>query len=185
METADKVRIQQFEERLTQTLLRLCTAHDALGGTLLSTPDIDQHWQKLAPEYMADSVPQIQDYPVVSVAWAAYIGMAIAWGWDADWERMKRLSYATLYGPRGYDDMDEHIVKDLLDLPLDGEEAKKLAELWRICGEQTVAAIRHEGIEPQSPMAFYVFAAACETMYRFGAAVELKRLGYKFEEVAL
>jgi hypothetical protein len=34
-------------------------------------------------------------------------------------------------------------------------------------------------------MAFHVFARAVKVMYRIGAALELKRLGYKFEEVAL
>lgn len=45
--------------------------------------------------------------------------------------------------------------------------------------------IRHEQIEPQSPMAFHVFARACCTMFRIGAAIELKRLGYKFEKIEL
>jgi hypothetical protein len=34
-------------------------------------------------------------------------------------------------------------------------------------------------------MAFHVFARAIKVMYRIGAALELKRLGYKFEEVQL
>jgi len=34
-------------------------------------------------------------------------------------------------------------------------------------------------------MAFHVFARAIKVMYRIGAALGLKRLGYKFEEVAL
>ena len=45
--------------------------------------------------------------------------------------------------------------------------------------------IRHEQIEPQSPIAFHVFARAIKVMYRIGAALELKRLGYKLELVNL
>ena len=48
-----------------------------------------------------------------------------------------------------------------------------------------VAQIRHEQIEPQSQMAFHIFARACRAMFRIGAAIELKRLGYKFEKVNL
>ena len=51
--------------------------------------------------------------------------------------------------------------------------------------QAAVTLIRREQIEPQSPMAFHVFARAVKVMYRIGAALELKRLGYKFEEVAL
>ena len=39
--------------------------------------------------------------------------------------------------------------------------------------------------EPQSPLAYHVFATASKTMYRIGAALELKRLGYKFEKMDL
>ena len=51
------------------------------------------------------------------------------------------------------------------------------------CGEKKVMLIRHEHIEPQSPMAFHIFSRACKVMYRIGAAIELKRMGYKFEEI--
>lgn len=35
---------------------------------LLSSPDIDEHWQKLGGDYVADAMPQIADYPTVAVA---------------------------------------------------------------------------------------------------------------------
>jgi hypothetical protein len=34
-------------------------------------------------------------------------------------------------------------------------------------------------------MAFHTFARACKVLYRTGAAIELHRLGYKFEAVNL
>ena len=37
-------------------------------------------------EYVADAVEQIRDYPVVSVAWEAYLGLGVAFCWDEDWE---------------------------------------------------------------------------------------------------
>ena len=70
----DTEYLNYFEEKLQQELLRLCTNYGVLGGTLLATDDIDARWNDLAPEYMADAVQQIRDYPIVSVAWAAYLG---------------------------------------------------------------------------------------------------------------
>lgn len=156
-----------------------------LDGTLLAADDIDNRWHDLAPEYVADAVGQIRDYPVVSVAWAAYLGLGVAFGWDEDWEYYAQASYQSYYGEQGFDDMDEHIVRDLLQLPLDSKEAGQLEDIIRRCGQATVSMIRHEQIEPQSPMAFHVFARACRTMFRIGAAIELKRLGYKFEKIEL
>ena len=175
--------ITRFENGLQDELLRLCTSYKMLDGTLLTSEDIDWQWKKLAPEYMTDAVPQIAEYPTVSVAWAAYLGMAIARGWDTDWESCSKASYHFYYGEQGFDDMDEHIVRDILGLLLDGYEARAIEDIIRRCGEAAVARIRHERIEPQSPMAFHVFACACKVMYRIGAAIELKRLGYKFEKM--
>ena len=179
----DKEYLDSFEDKLQEELLRLCTSYNMLDGKLLATDDIDNQWNVLAPEYMADAVGQINEYPTVSVAWAAYLGLAIAYGWDTDWNFISNGAFQSLYGVQGFDDMDEHIVRDLLGIPLDSEEAQNLEAMIRRSAQTAVALIRAEQIEPQSPMAFYVFARAVKVLFRIGAAIELKRLGYKFEKV--
>ena len=175
--------LDRFEEKVSDELLNLCTYYKFLDGMLLSSDDIDERWKALAPEYVADAIPQISDYPTVSVAWAGYIGLAMAWGWDKDWTTYSQMEYKELYGDEGFDDKDEHIVRDLLGLSLDSQEARGLEEMMRRCAQAAVDAIRHEQIEPQSPMAFHAYARTVKVMYRIGAAIELKRLGYKFERV--
>lgn len=177
--------LDSFEEKLQLEILRLCTNYKFLGGSLLATDDIDNYWEVLAPEYIADAVEQIRDYPTVSVAWAAYLGLGVAYSWDKDWKSCMQTAYQSYYGEKGFDDMDEHIVHNLLGLQLDGKEAKQLESVIRRCAQHTVDAIRHEQIEPQSPRAFHVFARACRVMFLTGAAIELKRLGYKFEKVQI
>jgi hypothetical protein len=81
--------------------------------------------------------------------------------------------------------MDEHIVRDLLRMPLDSRTAKDLENTIRMCGEKIVGLIRFEQIPPQSEMAFHVFAHACKVMFRIGAAIQLKRMGYNFEKMNL
>lgn len=156
-----------------------------LGGTLLATDDVTAHWDVLAPEYVADAVGQIADYPTVSVAWAGYLGMAVAHGWDKNWQECLKTPYKAYYGAQGFDDMDEHIVRNVLGLSLDSKEAQDIEMVIRSCAQTAVTLIRREQIEPQSAMAFHVFARVIKVMYRVGAALELKRLGYKFEEVKL
>lgn len=179
----NKVYLENFESRITDELLKLCKQYGALDGTLLATDDIDARWNELAPEYMADAVPNIADYPTVAIAWAGYIGMAVACQWDANWTAHSKDEYKSYYGEQGFDDMDEHIVRDIIGFHLESKEAKNIEEMMRRLGETALTLIRRERIEPQSPMAFHVYARVVKVMFRIGAAIELKRLGYKFEQV--
>ena len=181
----NKVYLENFESRIMDELLRLCTQYKVLEGTLLATDDIDARWQEYAPEYVADAVPNIADYPTVAIAWAGYLGMAVAHLWDGDWGANSKKEYRSFYGAQGFDDMDEHIVRDIIGFHLESQEAKNIEQMMRRLGESALTLIRRENIEPQSPMAFHVYARAIKVMYKIGAAIELKRLGYKFEQVNL
>lgn len=174
-----------FEQNLLLELLKLCTSHGMLEGTLLSSEDIDARWKEYAPEYMADAVPQVNAYPAAAIAWAGYVGMAVAHWWDGAWEEKSSAPYTELHGPQGFDDMDEHIVQDILGLPLDGEENRRIEEMMRRAAHTAMTLIRREDTEAQTTKAFYLFARTARTLFRIGAALELKRLGYKFEKVAL
>lgn len=177
--------LRNFEKRLQDELLRLCTSYKVLDGVLLSSQDVDDRWEALALDYMSDAVSQINEYPAVAVAWAGYMGMAVANLWDKDWELHCNDEYRSLYGEAGFDDMDEHIVRDILGMPLDSPEAKNIEEMMRRCAYSALSLVRHEDIAPQSPMAYYTFARTVKVMYRIGAAIELKRNGYKFEKIDL
>lgn len=181
----DVAYLNEYEAHLQEDLLRLSTSYKMLEGVLLATDDIDEHWKQLAPEYIADAVEQIKDYPTVSLAWATYLGMAVAYGWDADWETYRTLPYTSFYGKSGFDDMDEHILQDLLGLTLETDETLQLEAMVRRCAQAALTMIRHEQIPPQSPMAFHVFARSVKVLFRVGAAFQLKRMGYKFEKVDL
>lgn len=181
----NKVYLENFESRVTDELLRMCKQYGQLDGTLLATDDIDARWNDFAPEYMADAVPNIASYPTVAIAWAGYIGMGVAHLWDGDWTAHCKDDYKSFYGEQGFDDMDEHIVRDIIGFHLQSQEAAKIEEMMRRLGETALTLIRRERIEPQSPMAFHVYARVVKVMYRLGAAIELKRLGYKFEQVNL
>ena len=173
--------LDNFELALIDKLVRLCRSYNKLQNVMPSSEDIDSLWPVLAPEYLADAIEQVRDYPTVSVAWAAYMGMAIAHGWDTDWSRTACISYKELYGQRGFDDMDEHITAHILGIELSSNTARDIEDMTRRCGELTVDLIRHEQVEPQSPLAYHIFVRACRAMYRIGAALELERLGYKMQ----
>ena len=174
-----------FENNLLQAVLKLCKSHKMLDGTLLASEDIDERWKAYAPEYMADAVPQVNAYPAAAIAWAGYVGMAVAHRWDENWEEYSTEPYEKLHGKEGFDDMDEHIMQEILGLSLESEEAQKIEDMMRRAANTAITYIRREDTESQSTKAFYIFARTTQVMFRIGAAMELYRLGYKFEKVDL
>ena len=179
----DKEYYDKFEEKLKEELVLLCTSYKMLDGNLLSTVDVEERWNEFAPEYIADAIKEVANYPTVSVAWAAFIGLAVAHYWDSNLELFKGLKYTSFYGDNGFDDMDEYIMYKILKFAPEEKVAKDFENMIRRCAEKTVNMIRHEQVEPQSPAAFYIFTRAIKIMYLVGVALELKYLGYKLELV--
>ncbi len=174
-----------YEENLQREMLKMCTSLGMLDGELLSSEDIDSKWKEWAPEYIAEALPEVNSYPEFAIACAGYAGMAVAQWCDSDWGRHHSASYESLHGPRGFDDMDEHIVQNILGLSLDSAEAKQLMNILLCCAQKATTFIRHEHIEHQTVKAFHIFARTVKVMFRTGAALQLKRLGYKFHKVDL
>ena len=176
--------LEQYEHRLQDSLVRLCTSHGMLGGVLLENDDIESKFtEALAQPFLADAVREYAAYPEAAVAWAGYLGMAVAKLWDADWPAYQQVQYADLQGPRGFDDMDERIVQQVLGYELESEPARRIAEILSACAVEALTMIRHEHIEPQSPRAYFVFARTVQVLYRIGASIELFLLGYKLERL--
>ena len=174
-----------FENNLLQELMKLCTSHKMLEGTLLASEDIDARWKEYAPEYMGDAVPQVNAFPAAAIAWAGYVGMAVAHRWDENWEQYATEPYSALHGEQGFDDMDENILQNVLHLSLEDEASQKIEDMMRRCANTAMTFIRREDTEAQSTKAFYIFARTTRALFRIGAAMELHRLGYKFEKVNL
>ena len=181
----DNKYFETYEENLLQEMLRVCTSLGMLDGALLNSEVIDLKWKEWAPEYIAESLPEVNSYPEFAIGCAGYAGMAVAQWWDTDWGRNHSMKYESLHGPRGFDDMDEHIVQNILGLSLDSVEAKQIVNILLCCAQKAVDMIRHEQIEHQTVKAFHIFARTVKVMFRIGAALQLKRLGYKFHKVDL
>ena len=172
-----------YEENLLREILKMCTSLGMLDGELLASEDIDLKWKEWAPEYIAEALPEVNNYPDFAIACAGYAGMAVAKWWDEDWGRNHGNKYETLHGPRGFDDMDEHIVQNILGLDLNSVEAKQIMNILLCCAQKATTFIQHEQIERQTVKAFHIFARTVRVMYKIGSALELKRLGYKFHKV--
>ena len=174
-----------YEENLQREILKMCTSLGMLDGELLNSEDIDHKWKEWAPDYIAEALTEVNSYPEFAIACAGYAGMAVAQWWDQDWGRHHSAAYETLHGSRGFDDMDEYIVQNVLGLSLDSDDAKQIMNILLCCAQKAVTFIQHEHIEAQTVKAFHIFARTVKVMFRTGAALQLRRLGYKFHKVDL
>ncbi len=187
MKQEDNQFLSEYEERLTQTLLHQSSDAGFLSGELLAVAELEEKWSSSAAEYMAAAVPQLNDYPAAAVAWAGYLGVAAAMLWDRDWESYESLDdiYTPLASPRGFDEMDEYIMEEILGYSLEGDKAAALENLFRSAATTALTMIRKESIEAQSVMAFYIFARTAKVFFRLGVAVGLKMSGYRYEKASL
>ena len=64
-------------------------------------PDVEEKWEEIAKAYIPDGIREFQDYPSASLGWMMYIGDDL---------------YAYLRDKRGYDQMDEYIREEVLQL---------------------------------------------------------------------
>ena len=170
-------RLDRFQEILENGLVKVC-GMSGIQLEMMTSPDIDDKWNDvLLKGYTADAVNNVNDYPQAALGFAAYLGMAVANQWDTDWNSFRDVPYASYYGNRGFDDMDDHIVDDVLRL--DSLIADKIRKTVLNCTQATQDLLRHEGIETRSEFGFYILVRCYSALFRIGVSLELHRLGYR------
>lgn len=176
-----------FQEKLQEALIKICKEKDYMGEHLLEVEELDEKWREMAPEYMVHAVPEFTKYPMVAVAWAAYLGMGAAVVWDTNWDEFKEKKdlYDFFVKPRGFDQLDDYIMEEFMGFKPDTEEYKSVASLFQSLAETALNMIRKENIEAQSNDAFHIFARTVKIMFKIGISVALKMLGYKYEKMTI
>lgn len=186
----DKEYLENYEQNLVRNIITLCSGCNRLSGKLLPSEDLDNLWEAIAQPYIGDAVKEIAKYPTVALGWMMYVGIAAAHFWDEDWNLYGKLPnlYEYIRDKRGFDCLDEYVRETVLGLSQkkkDGDtmsEYDQMEELVRECSTLALNQIRHEQVEPQSPMAFHIFVRSIHALYLIGISVELKRLGYNYSE---
>ena len=175
----------QYEERLTKVLVDLCTSKGFLSGQLYMIDELDEKWTQLAPNYMADAVAEVNEYPSVAIAWAAYLGMGLTAIWDTVWSDYKDIEnlYDKFREQRGFDALDEYVLEELLSLELESDMANSIENVLRSCAHLAISMIRKEETEPQTATSFYILASTVKVLFKIGVSIELKLLGYKYEKM--
>ena len=179
METKDsKSIVKEFEDKVRTDLIEFLQRKEALDQHVPECPDVEERWGEIAREYLPDGAREFQQYPVVSLGWMMLVGMAMAYYWDTDWAKYSAETklYEQLRDRRGYDNMDETVVNDVLGYA--GEAAEKITELVAECASRVYNLLSHEQVEPGTEAAFGSYIAALHQLYLAGMAMQLNALGY-------
>lgn len=183
MEQQQSEYLQKFEQTLAESLTKYASERKLLGGYLFTVEELDEAWRNCAPDYMGDAVPQIAEYPLAAIAWAAYFGMGAALMWDKETLKEQENAYLKLRDARGFDEMDEYVNYLLLDAGIKKADIDLIEDALRSAAQMAETAIRKEGVEPQSVMAFHIFARTVKIMFTLGASIALALLGFRYEKV--
>ena len=178
MENDSKEIAKKFEEKVREDLTSFLQYKKALDPHVPECPDVEEKWALIGRAYLPDGAKEFQEYPVVSLGWIMFVGMAMAFYWDTDWVANADRTdfYEALRDMNGYDNLDETVVKTVLGY--EGEAAEKMIELVAECASRVHSLLTHEQVEHGTDAAFGCFVAALHQLYLAGMEMELNALGY-------
>lgn len=175
--------MENFEEKVKKDLHQYLVKMERVDEKLPECPDVEELWPGVERAYMPDAVREFTDYPIVSLGWIMFVGMGLAKYWDIDWEKYGKENGEKLYtdmrDAKGYDNMDDYILYDVLQL--DKEEGEKVSDIVGECAARVLSAIQHSGIEAGTEEAVEAFRGALHALYIMGMAMELNALGYHMQ----
>lgn len=173
--------IRKFEEEIHKDLHQYLVSQKVMDEKMPECPDLEDWWPKVEEAYLPDGVKEFKDYPLVSLGWIMFVGMAFAKFWDSDdWIKYSEEGpdklYHRLVEAKGFDNLDDHILEDVLGLPKD--EAEKESETVGECAARVLSALHRTAIEPGTKDAVLAYEAVLHQLYLMGIAMELNSLGY-------
>lgn len=175
--------MEQFTDTLLANLHRFLLKREAVDERLPECPDVEGKWPPIAEAYLPDGAREFSNYPVASLGWMMFIAMAVTKFWDVDWEKYDKIEdlYLYLSDQRGYDNLDEYILDEVLDLH--GADAEQMQELVGDCAERVKRDLYALDVEPGTVDAFKAYVTCLQVMYRMGMAVQLKAMGYHMTKI--
>ena len=79
--------MENFSDKLKSLLLQYLRQEGVVGERFPICQDVEDKWDNILTAYMPDGVREYSEYPMVSLGWIMFVGMAMAKYWDVDWEK--------------------------------------------------------------------------------------------------
>lgn len=176
----ENMSVREIGQEIKNDLKRYLTGEKRLDEMLPQCPDLEELWPAVRDAYVRDGVREYAEYPVVSLGWIMFVGMALAKYWDDDWEKYSKIGGAELYlslrDARGYDNLDDYVLRDVLGL--DEKEAETVSAMAGECAARTYHLLNRSHIEGGTEEAARAYIAALHQLYLFGVYTELNAMGY-------
>lgn len=175
--------MEKIEETLRKDLHQFLLSMKEVDEHLPECPDVEDKWEDIAKAYIPDGIREFQSFPLASLGWMMYIGMAVAKMWDTEWEIYSKIEdlYTYMRDKRGYDSMDEYIREEVLLLR--GVDYTVLERVTGECASRVYNTLMHQHIEPGTREAFNGYVASLHQLYLMGVAAQLKRMGYHMVKI--
>lgn len=175
--------MENIEETLRKDLHQFLLSMKEVDEQLPECSDVEDKWEDIAKAYIPDGIREFQSFPLASLGWMMYIGMAVAKMWDTEWEIYSKIEdlYAYMRDKRGYDSMDEYIREEVLLLR--GVDYTVLERVTGECASRVYNTLMHQHIEPGTREAFNGYVASLHQLYLMGVAAQLKRMGYHMVKI--
>lgn len=175
--------MENLKKILKQNLHQYLLSINEVDERLPECPDVEEKWDVIAQSYIPDGIREFQTFPSASLGWMMYLGMAVAKMWDTEWDIYSKVDdlYVYIRDKRGYDCMDEYIREEIL--LLQGTEYTNLEKRVGECASRVYNTLRHQNIEPGTKEAFNGYVDCLHQLYLMGAAMQLKRLGYRMTKM--
>lgn len=135
-----------MENSVKEDLYKYLRSVGELDERMPECPDVADAWRKIAEAYLPDGIREFSGYPTVSLGWMMFLGMAMAQFWDENWTEYGQNTniYEMLRDKRGYDNMDEYILEEVLRL--DAEKRRQTSQLRRrvcVADSRYIEKLRH------------------------------------------
>lgn len=106
----------EFEKVFYDDLHQYLVSINCIDDHFPEAPDIEACWAKIGESYMPDGLKEFNKYPIVSLGWPMFIGMAIAKYWDEDWALYSKVEnlYHYLRDRIDFDHMDDYVCDKVL-----------------------------------------------------------------------
>lgn len=172
--------MEKIENAIREDLHQYLHRIGRVDARMPECPDLDDLWESVLEAYLPDGVREYNQYPVTSLGWMMFIGMALAYRWDEDWEAYGwqggKALYVQMRDAQGYDMLDDYVLRDILGL--DEKEAEQTASIVGECAARVFHTLQTCGVEPGTREAVLAYVGALHQLYLLGIAFELNDLGY-------
>lgn len=170
----------EIEQYIKEDLTGYLTSIDRIDAHIPECPDLEELWPVIIDEYLPDGVKEYNSYPLVSLGWIMFVGMALAKFWDEDWGKYGKDGgmglYPSLRDAEGFDNMDDYILQRILGL--EDEEAEKVSKIAGECAARVYRTLQKSAIEPGTRDAVMAYIGALHQLYLSGIYMQLRAMGY-------